>query len=92
VAENLLDSAHCVFGCPLIDNVRSTGRIATAKKVNKQGQEIFGNQLHSTWRQMKVTKIRGDNVKARNKKNYNDHRFRETQYYESHARNIFTIK
>jgi len=41
---------------------------------------------------MKVTKIRGNNVKARNKKGYIDHGFRETQRYEYHTLNIFTKK
>ena len=41
---------------------------------------------------MKVTKIRGDNVKARNKKIYIDLKFRETKYYEYHTLNIFTME
>lgn len=41
---------------------------------------------------MKVTNIQGDNVKARNKKVYIDHRFRETLYYKNNTLNIFTKK
>jgi hypothetical protein len=57
-----------MLGCPLIDNVHSTERIATAKNKSKQGQRysVISYILHGDKR--KLQKYEVIMLKARNKK------------------------